>query len=155
MLRHFFLGNDKCSGDGPAWLPRRVVLLPNINAAPAGQAGTVLLDEAACGSGEEPSAAETAPENGGSLGLLHCSSRGCSFDTEHAEAPAYASADAATAEPVAVDVDDPCEWVWFGGDWGQTPPPIAQRWFHAAETPVSRTSLQRLFLHLWPETEAV
>jgi hypothetical protein len=156
VLRHFCLGNDKCSDNGPAWLPHRVVLLPNINAAPSRQAGGVLLDEAVGSSGEPPPATETPPVvKGGSLALLHCSSRGCAFDTEHAEAPPPAGADGAATEPVAVDVNDPCEWLWFGGDWGQTPPPIAQRWFHTAETPVSRTALQRLFLHFWPETEAV
>ena len=28
VLRHFFMGNDLCSGDGPVWRPQRVVVLP-------------------------------------------------------------------------------------------------------------------------------
>jgi hypothetical protein len=50
-----------------------------------------------------------------------------------------------------VIVDDPCEWVFFQGEWGTTPAPICQSWFHRAEPPLSRTSLQRLFGHFVSE----
>lgn len=56
---------------------------------------------------------------------------------------------------VEVTVDDPCQWVWFKGEWGQTPAPIAQGWWRTAETPVSRTSLLRLFGHFFPETHSL
>ena len=49
-------------------------------------------------------------------------------------------------------MDGPAEWVWFRGEWGTTLAPIAQGWFHTAETPVSRTALCRVLLQAWPET---
>jgi hypothetical protein len=54
VLRHFFLGNDLCSGRGPVWRPRRVVLLPPLH------------EEAAAAPGHGPPAA------GGLLWLQPC-----------------------------------------------------------------------------------
>ncbi len=41
-------------------------------------------------------------------------------------------------------VEGPADWLFFEGRWGETPAPITQRWFLAAEPPVSRTPLKRL-----------
>lgn len=56
---------------------------------------------------------------------------------------------------VRVEVGDPCLWVHFKGQWGQTEAPISQGWFHTAEPPQSRTALLRLFGHFWPETQRI
>eukprot|EP00887_Chlorella_sp_A99_P004572 scaffold4.g4572.t1 len=40
---------------------------------------------------------------------------------------------------VEVVTDDPCCWVWFRGDWGETAAPIAQGWWSSAETPLQET----------------
>jgi hypothetical protein len=159
VLRHFCLGNDRCSAEGPVWLPRRVVVLPPLR-APKLRAG------AADGAEVEPSApavaaaAGWAGTGGGVRALVHCRSRGCSLghlEREEGALGADVDGGAAEADPAAVEavLDEPCEWAHFRGHWGATPSPIAQRWLHTAETPVSRTPLQRLFLHLWPETEAL
>lgn len=53
--------------------------------------------------------------------------------------------------PLLVNTD-PCHWMYFKGFFGTAPAPIAQRWFHEAEPPLSRHPLLRVFLHFWPET---
>ena len=57
--------------------------------------------------------------------------------------------------PPQVLLDDPCDWVWFRGNWGQIDAPIEQPWFHCAECPVSRAPLLRLFGHFVPERACV
>ena len=59
-----------------------------------------------------------------------------------------------TAGDVQV-LDGPAEWIWFCGEWGTTLAPIAQGWFHTAETPVSRSALLRVAMQAWPETQRV
>ena len=54
-----------------------------------------------------------------------------------------------------VVTDDPCRWLFWRGEWGQTDAPILQPWFHTAEPPVSRTALLRLFGHFVPETRSI
>ncbi len=41
-------------------------------------------------------------------------------------------------------VEGPADWLFFTGQWGETPAPITQRWFLAAEPPVSRSPLKRV-----------
>jgi hypothetical protein len=153
--RHFFLGNDKCSDTGPVWRPKTVVLLPPHH--------------------------DVLPEEESNLHLrrkLYCTrSRGCSLSSEVEEIEVEIQA--ATMRQTAggggdsgdelvvnnndncldsfprVITTDSCEWIHFRGLWGETEPPINQQWYHQAETPVSRSPLQRLFLHLWPETESI
>lgn len=66
------------------------------------------------------------------------------------DGPAMASS-AATGVEV---VEDAAEWLAFTGRWGTlgggTPSPVTQRWFRAAEPPVSRSLLRRV-LHFPPE----
>ena len=102
---------------------------------------------------------------GGSCGgrcrpLVHCSLRGCSFDAEHVGAApdhaAHAPSEEGSGGPfvdVEVMTDNPWERVSFRGSWGKTPAAIAQRCFHATDTTVSRTAVQRLFLHVWADNE--
>lgn len=52
-------------------------------------------------------------------------------------------------------LDGPAEWVWFQGEWGTTQAPIAQGWFHTAETPVSRSAWLRVLVQAWPETQRI
>ena len=141
--RHFFLGNDKCSAVGPVWCPRKVVLLPHDS--------NMRIEN------------QQTPRRS-----LYCTpSRGCSLSSEASEIEIEVKGVAngsmeqnrehhgVTDNINGVDVitDDPCEWVFFRGDWGETTAPICQSWYHTAETPVSRTRLQRLFLHVWPEVK--
>ncbi|KAI3429626.1 hypothetical protein D9Q98_005712 [Chlorella vulgaris] len=257
VLRHFFLGNDLCSGEGPIWRPRHVVLLPPLHeeaaAAATGDApaavgasvrhGTVQLDDAPASGQEEAdgggvdglqaglsalhleplqqqqqqqqqhensqgrqdasngqhrrssSAAASASIKNGNGGsgrvevaggrrrLVHAPSRGSSLsaaggsgsssvtnlvETAANRSTHMAAGAASAATPAAIRsggnngggsslsvpqviVDDPCEWVFFRGEWGTTPAPICQSWFHRAEPPLSRTSLQRLFGHFVSE----
>ncbi|EFN60057.1 hypothetical protein CHLNCDRAFT_133315 [Chlorella variabilis] len=210
VLRHFFLGNDLCSGAGPVWRPRRVVLLPPLHreaeAAAAGEAlapigatdchGSVRLDDAPAeqqgdegqadsleaGLGALSLAGQHAAEDGraapggsgsgsgyvssgrpvrrlGSRSLLQVPSRGSSLSSTSADgvvpaanggAPAANSGCSGSSVPEVV-VDDPCEWMFFRGDWGTIEAPIRQAWFSRAEPPVSRTSLLRIFGHFVPE----
>lgn len=50
-------------------------------------------------------------------------------------------------------VEDPSEWLFYEGHWGNTPAPIVQKWFLGAEPPVSRTLLRRI-LH-FPAEQAL
>ena len=128
-VRHFFLGNDLTSSTGPVWCPRTVVLLP----PPSQHHECNVLERRR---------------------TLHCTpSRGCLFEDSYAP-HSTAPTPTTTQHYYGIDVvtDDPCEWVFFTGNWGDVAAPICQSWFHQAETPVSRTTFQRLFLHLWPET---
>lgn len=59
------------------------------------------------------------------------------------------------AGDVQVVTDDPCRWLFFRGEWGETDAPIIQPWFLTAEPPLSRTALLRLFGHFWPEPRRV
>ena len=52
-------------------------------------------------------------------------------------------------------LDGPADWVWFHGEWGTTQAPIAQGWFHTAETPVSRSAWLRVLVQAWPETQRI
>jgi hypothetical protein len=160
--RHFFLGNDKCSDQGPVWSPKTIVLLPphhNIDTDTR-----IDDDNLDCSSKEEDSEVQNLRRK------LYCTrSRGCSLSSEVEEVEievqgttsdaailgtTAGSNDPLPSSPVVV-CTDPCEWIYFKGDWGQTAAPINQDWYHKAETPISRTALQRIFLHLWPETESI
>ncbi|KAL4425890.1 hypothetical protein ABPG75_009906 [Micractinium tetrahymenae] len=57
--------------------------------------------------------------------------------------------------PRKVLANECCAWLEFRGQWGTTEAPAAQAWFSSAEPPVSRSALQRLFLHPWPEPRSV
>lgn len=134
VLRHFFLGNDLCSADGPVWRPRQVVLLPQL---------------------DNPAAA--AP-NCGSLRcrLAKVPTRGCLLPRVTASSPTD-EADAGTGSSGLPEVliDGDCTWVLFRGCWGKADAPCEQSWMKGAEPPVSRTPFQRLFCHFLPETESV
>lgn len=208
--RHFFLGNDKCSGKGLVWRPRTLVLLPPMHeehAAPVAQHDTVLLDQAVssrsieAGNGggieAEDSLGQPADANGAStaeadalaeqaaalaiadvghlptaappkppLRRLHrAHSRGSSLgggsSSEGGSLPGTPFLRVLEEGPGGeetlprVVIDDPCRWVFFRGEWGQTDAPIIQPWFHTAEPPVSRTTLLRLFGHFWPERDRI
>jgi len=143
ILRHVFLGNDRCSENGPVWSPRKIVLLPNHSIG----------------------ATEKVTHDGDAKLSIHsCQSRGCGLPLVTAETETEAvgellSVDNFTSGHFDLDKyvihDDPCEWLYFRGDWGKATAPLGQRWMHDAETPVSRTSIQRIFLHIWPETESL
>lgn len=141
--RHFYLANDRTSASGPLWRPRRVILLPH-----------------------DPSVSISQAKQQPRRKLLCTPSRGCSLSSEATEFELEVKGVEGTREigsnsnsedntEFEVVCDDPCEWVFFKGDWGQTQAPICQSWYHTAETPVSRTALQRVFLHLWPEVQSV
>lgn len=156
IYRHFFLGNDRCSDDGPVWLPDKVVLLPNHSAGTpptASKQGAVVVDSV------ESAKVQEGEDVSLPVAIHACRSRGCSIDVELAEAQRQLGevSDGHSRAPEGPDVviDDPCEWLFFKGNWGTTCAPINQRWLHDAETPTSRSSLQRIFFHLWPETESV
>lgn len=138
--RHFWLGNDKCSDQGVMWDPERLILLPN---------------EHRCCS--EPSHLSTP------LCIATCNSRGCLYSSvvntrgplECSIVPKEAGAHHSHRRVPMVTIDDPCDWLFFRGEWGQTPAIIQQSWYWTAESPVSRTPLQRLFFHHWPEVESL
>lgn len=157
VLRHVFLGNDLCSGAGLAWRPRRVVLLPLAD-APGGDGQRFVQPRLA-------SPVRPAPDLACGLGelrrrrLARAASRGSLLPppgngADSGNAVACASSGDSRGS-IEVITDDPCEWFWFRGDWGQTPAPCVQSWCHTAETPVSRSSLHRIFLHFVRETESV
>jgi hypothetical protein len=160
VLRHFFLGNDKCSKVGPTWRPRNVVLLPNVHAASrlGGDPGVKLpLDLATTEDGDR-----AGPEGDPRLVIMRCQSRGCklfSTGNDNNGNGGLVANNGNHVDPVGevqVIDNDPCLWLWFRGEWGESTPGMAQQgWFHRAETPVSRSKLQRLFLHFYPETERV
>ena len=154
VMRHFFLGNDKCSETGPVWQPKKVILLPH-----DADLHVVQIEKSAW--------------------KLHCTpSRGCSLNAEitssitvtttnnsiddanEAKSPescVYLGGEDNNLKYNGVEVisNDPCDWVFFRGDWGETMAMICQSWYQRAETPISRTSLQRICLHVWPETEHI
>lgn len=156
ILRHFFLGNDKCSEHGPVWTPRRVVLLPTHavreQIAPKPLSVNYTLDDLGdClpnavlpGYMTLPRAVTRGFVFQNSMGIGTCRNCGVCVD-------GLKEVD----ERCDVVADDSCEWIFFEGDWGDTAAPRMQGWFHSAETPVSRTTLQRLFFHFWPETRSV
>lgn len=136
--RHFYLGNDHCSLDGPTWSPRNIVMLPlSISSH----------DEVV-----------NRLETVGKWNLWEtalCESRGCCL-------PGLVQPNDADSHTLYRNVDmpnvissDPCPWHFFDGFWGTVPSARMQSWFYLAETPMSRTKLQRLFLHFWPETRDI
>jgi len=158
--RHFFLGNDRCSDTGPVWRPNTVVLLPPHHEI--SESGVI-----------DGLSNKKQQECQYLRRKLHCTrSRGCSLSSEvdEIEIEVQGTVDEGGAGGLSnflsdtngdpgyfprVCTTDPCEWIYFKGRWGQSDAPICQSWYHQAETPVSRTALQRIFLHLWPETESI
>ena len=57
----------------------------------------------------------------------------------------------------AVELDDPCLWLGFSGDWGGDGPPgpAFQSWYHSAECPVSRSPLLRVVGHFVHEPKSL
>jgi hypothetical protein len=160
--RHFFLGNDTCSNTGPVWRPKTVVLLPPHYEVCDG------------------ATKEKIQESRNLRRRVCCTpSRGCSLSSEANEIEMEVQGSAVVnrggggggggglislskgntdGNPGCfprVITTDLCEWIHFKGKWGQADAPICQNWYHQAETPVSRTAFQRIFLHLWPETESI
>lgn len=151
--RHFCLGNDKCSDRGVVWDPERLVLLPTMERGL--QAG-----EASC---TRSSASTMFP-------VATCKSRGYSYSvnspvprvvvgvTRVARATMQHQSnrheDLGSSLPMVI-MDDPCDWLFFRGFWGQTPAIIQQSWYRTSESPISRSPLQRLFLHFWPEVKSL
>lgn len=155
--RHFFLGNDRCSDTGPVWRPKTVVLLPPHHDLPDSGANDGILNE-------EKQKGQILRRK------LYCTrSRGCllSAEVDEIEIEVQGAGDGGGLISLSRDTNgdfgcfpkvittDTCEWIYFKGNWGQTDAPICQNWYHQAETPVSRTALQRIFLHVWPETESI
>ena len=155
VMRHFFFGNDLCSGDGPVWRPNKVVLLHPAT------------------TGKEESLHQLRSQGSRKL---HCTPSRGSFhqhithqivdyvEIEGVKSSATTLPSPDSVLPLQIDdssdsievvTDDPCEWVYFRGLWGETEAPICQSWYLGAETPVSRSALKRIFLHLWPETESI
>jgi hypothetical protein len=166
ILRHFFLGNDRCSANGPVWRPRRVVLLPHRADASGAAHRHALHCTRSRGSslGSEVSEVAVAMEAVGGSIVDAAATADAAAAAADAAAAAHSNTTASPSVPSTnsdadrspeVIHDDPCEWVFFRGLWGETEAPICQSWYHVAETPVSRTSLQRIALHLWPETDSV
>lgn len=121
--RHFFLGNDVTKKD-VRWSPRQVVLLPTYD----------VLDDEVHFHHRAASKGTSIPDDTG----VHMKE----FSHENRNLSMY---------PKIISTD-PCRWMHFRGFYGTAPAPIAQRWFHEAEPPVSRHPLLRLFFHFWPET---
>jgi hypothetical protein len=149
--RHFWLGNDCTSRAGPVWRPRRAVLLPAPRAAAADAAaraaGRVLLPLVPSrGSSLPPRPAPSPPPSVDSSPKL----KGAGVDAAEDE-----EEDGGDVEVVADDADAAL-WLAWPGRWGACrlapPGPAFQSWFHAAETPTSRSALLRVVGHLWPET---
>jgi hypothetical protein len=151
--RHFWLGNDHTSAAGPVWRPRRAVLLPSPRAAAADAAaraaGRVLLPLVPSrGSSLPPRPAPSPPPSVESSPKLNGAGAAGVDDEE----------DGGDVEVVADDADAAL-WLAWPGRWGACrlapPGPAFQSWFHAAETPTSRSALLRVVGHLWPETRAL
>ena len=146
--RHFFLGNDKCSDQGPVWRPKTVVLLPphhedsNTNNEEQEENQNLRRKLYSTRSrGSEVEELEIQVQQGTATDSINNGTAGSST-----------SKDDSVANVVC---NDPCDWIHFRGEWGETAAPICQSWYHNAESPVSRTALQRIFLHLWPETDSI
>jgi hypothetical protein len=155
--RHFWLGNDKCSDRGVVWDPERLVLLPSM------ERGL----QASVASG--PPASCTLSSASTMLPVAACTSRGYSYSVK-SPVPRVVVGVTRVAKLTMQDqnnrhgsggafpmviVDDPCAWLFFRGFWGQTPAIIQQSWYRTAESPISRSPLQRLFLHFWPEVKSL
>ena len=87
-------------------------------------------------------------------------SAGCCADPPLTRSPTAGDAAAVAAGGgalPAVDTQQACEWLRFGGDWGGDGPPgpAFQSWYHAAECPVSRSPWLRVVGHLVKEVERV
>ena len=152
VLRHFFLGNDKCSADGTVWRPRRVVLLPAHAVREQIGFKSLSIDTQGVGDPDASIQGYTTLPRAVSRGVVP-SLRNTMCTDGH-----YNCVSGLEEEvDVRCDVvtDDGCEWIFFDGNWGDTAAPRMQGWFHTAETPVSRTLLQRLLFHFWPETQSV
>ena len=92
----------------------------------------------------------------GSRKLLQAQSRGSALSSPAAHAASAAvPAPGGIHSPPEVVTADSCDWLWFEGDWGTTAAPVCQSWFGRAEPPLSRSSLLRIFGHIWPEPENV
>ena len=96
-------------------------------------------------------AVQAAPDSASQLPphirrLAHVPSRGSTLRANHDPPPQPPS-----GSGVEVVATDPCPWFFYRGDWGTIEAPIEQPWLHTAEPPISRTTWQRLFCHLWPE----
>ena len=92
----------------------------------------------------------------GSRKLLQAQSRGSALSSPAAHAASAAvPAPGGSHSPPEVVTADSCDWLWFEGDWGTTAAPVCQSWFGRAEPPLSRSSLLRIFGHIWPEPENV
>lgn len=155
VFRHFFCGNDLCSAVGPAWRPRRAVLLPPLHEAGRGTLGSVaaprrtLMRVPSRGS-QLPAAACCAEERNPAL-----DSRGTANGSSRAAQGSSTTSAAHAASLPEVLANECCAWLEFRGQWGTTDAPAVQAWFSNAEPPVSRSALQRLFLHPWPELKTL
>lgn len=147
--RHFFLGNDLCRRGGPVWRPNKVTLLPTL------QRYLDMTEKGAQGT------------DGGLWILPICHSRGSRLQKDEYSTDYHftdliqvengynkhvSSLQFAHLAPRVIS-SDPCHWLFFEGQWGATSAPRCQSWYNRAETPASRTAMQRLFFHFWPETE--
>lgn len=84
--------------------------------------------------------------------LPHVSSRGSGLDGGAGGSGGGGLAPDADSLP-AVELDDPCHWLGFSGNWGGNGPPgpAFQGWYHSAECPISRSPLLRVVGHFVSE----
>jgi hypothetical protein len=152
------------------WRPRRCILLPYIAGSytpPANAglqqpaAGRRLMQVPSRGTSLPPAVAAVAPAGGaaGNTPIVMTQSAAAannSNNTCQAVPPGVTTAAGVGGHPVAqVEVvEDGAAWVAFEGRWGarETPSPISQKWFKAAEPPVSRTLMRRI-LHFPAEQQ--
>lgn len=131
--RHFWLGNDRCSSQGPKWRPNKVVLLMNIDDS-IEKAQEHMVDRSK---------------------ILRCKSRGCLASQRKT---GNHISEVVIPKGVVVETTN-TDWVLFKGHWGSgslgAPSPILQPWFHNAEPPISRGPWLRVFGHFWPERECL
>lgn len=169
VFRHFFCGNDLCSAAGPAWRPRKVVLLPHVHEAGhrglesgSGSAAKRTLMQVPSRGSLLPPAVDGAEQGGGGTDSGSSTANGSS-GAANSSTPNGSSTNgsrdtsrsSSRSDPPDVLADECCAWLEFRGQWGTTDAPAVQAWFSNAEPPVSRSALQRLFLHPWPETKSL
>ena len=106
------------------------------------------------GNGDSVAASTPAAAAKRNRKLPHVSSRGSGLGAGSGGSGGGSSAPDVGSLP-EVDVDDPCHWLGFSGDWGGDGPPgpAFQSWYHRAECPVSRSPLLRVVGHFVHEPD--